>query len=84
MRWGQIAEQKPDEWYLETAKSIYKPETYMEAAALLIEEGYATAEDFPEAGTDGFRAPTDEFIDGNSYDGKKPNDYVKSFSIGLK
>ncbi len=34
--------------------------------------------------TDGYRAPTDKFIDGIEYDGKKPNEYLKKFPIGLK
>ena len=29
-------------------------------------------------------APTDEFIDGKTYDGKKPNAYIDSFEIGIK
>ncbi|CAN5324466.1 CmpA/NrtA family ABC transporter substrate-binding protein [soil metagenome] len=84
VRWGQIPDQQTDDWYLETAKSIYRPETYRKAADLLVAEGLATAEDFPDSDTDGFRPATDEFIDGNPYDGKKPNDYIRSFAIGLK
>jgi nitrate/nitrite transport system substrate-binding protein len=34
--------------------------------------------------TDGFRAPTKEFIDGMEYDGRKPNAYLAGFKIGLK
>ena len=33
---------------------------------------------------DGFRTPTKEFIDGITYDGRKPNAYIDQFSIGLK
>ena len=35
---------------------------------------------------DGYRAPTPaaDIIDGIAYDGKKPNDYLDSLTIGLK
>lgn len=82
-RWGQIGEDKPDEWYDSVAKDVYLPSIYMEAAGLLIEEGYADPADFPSA-TDGYKPATDEFIDGVLYDGKQPNSYLKSFGIGLK
>lgn len=82
-RWGQIAEDQDDAWYDSVAKDVYLPETYMAAANLLVEEGYATAEDFP-ADTDGYKPATNEFIDGLTYDGKQPNAYIDSFSIGLK
>ncbi len=83
VRWGQIKEQQPDEWYLETARKIYRPEIYEQAARMLVEEGKFTEADFP-FGTDGFRPATSDFIDGKSYDGTKPTDYIKSFEIGLK
>ncbi|MGE4278922.1 MAG: CmpA/NrtA family ABC transporter substrate-binding protein [Magnetospirillum sp.] len=82
-RWGQIAEAKPDAWYADTAKSVYRPDIYLSAAKMLIDEGKAKQADFP-FGTDGYRAPTSDFIDGIAYDGKKPNDYLKSLAIGLK
>jgi len=82
-RWGQLTEQQPDKWYAQKAKDIYRPDIYEKAARLLIEEGKFKESDFP-FGTDGYRSPTTEFIDGNAYDGKKPNDYIKSFDIGLK
>ena len=31
-RWGQISESKPDSWYHETAKKVYRPDVYLEAA----------------------------------------------------
>jgi nitrate/nitrite transport system substrate-binding protein len=31
-RWGMIAEAKPDNWYLETAKKVYRPDIYLAAA----------------------------------------------------
>lgn len=82
-RWGQIAEQKDDAWYAETAKSVYLPDIYMKAAEMLIEEGKADKADFP-FGTDGYKAPTSDFIDGVTYDGKAPNAYIDSLKIGLK
>ncbi|MDX1490135.1 MAG: CmpA/NrtA family ABC transporter substrate-binding protein [Pseudohongiellaceae bacterium] len=84
-RWGQISENKPDSWYIEQAKKVYKPEIYELAAKELIEEGYMTAADFPDFETEtGFRPATDEFIDGISYDGTMPNAYLESLPIGLK
>ncbi len=82
-RWGQISEHKPDEWYLETAQSVYLPDVYLQAARLLVNEGYVQETDFPW-NTDGFKPATDEFIDGISYDGKAPNQYLESLEIGLK
>jgi nitrate/nitrite transport system substrate-binding protein len=82
-RWGQIAEPKDDAWYAETAKSVYLPEVYLAAAQMLVDEGKADKADFPWD-SDGYRAPTAEFIDGVTYDGKTPNAYLDSLSIGLK
>ncbi len=82
-RWGQIAEQKPDEWYAETARKVYRPDLYLKAAKMLVDEGKARKEDFPWA-TDGYREPTAENIDAIPYDGRKPNAYIDSLSIGLK
>lgn len=82
-RWGQIPEAKPDEWYHEIAKKVYLPKVYLEAARLLVEEGKAKKEDFPWT-SDGYREPTNEFIDGIVYDGRKPNAYLESLAIGLK
>ena len=82
-RWGQIAEAKDDGWYAETAAKVYRPDLYLKAAQLLIDEGKAKAEDFP-FGSDGYRDPVSDFIDGVAYDGRKPNDYLNAFSIGLK
>ncbi len=84
-RWGQIAEAKPDAWYDETAKSVYRPDIYLKAAEALIAEGKADKAEFP-FDTDGYREPTPaaDIIDGVPYDGRKPNDYLNSLSIGLK
>ena len=46
-RWGQIAEPQTDEWFAETAASVYRPDIYLHAAQLLIDEGLANAADFP-------------------------------------
>ena len=85
-RWGQLQQDKPDSWYIETAKKIYRPDLYMEAAKLLIEEGNVDAKEIPAAGESGFKPPTgkDIFIDGKVYDGSKPNDYIQSFKIKSK
>jgi nitrate/nitrite transport system substrate-binding protein len=82
-RWGQIADGKPDQWYQDVAKSVYRPDIYLQAAKLLVAEGKAKKEDFPWD-TDGYRAATKEFIDGIEYDGRKPNDYLTRLTIGLK
>lgn len=82
-RWGQIPEYKSDSWYAETAKQVYRPDIYLKAAKQLVAEGKAKQEDFPWD-SDGYRAPTNEFIDGLTYDARKPNDYLESLAIGLK
>jgi nitrate/nitrite transport system substrate-binding protein len=81
-RWGQIPESKPAEWYSETIKNIYRPDIWEKAAKLLVEEGKLEASELPT--TDGFKAPTTDFIDGLSYDGKDPIGYINSFKIGNK
>ena len=84
-RWGQISEQKPDSWYFDIAKKVYRPDIYAAAAKDLIKEGYAKAKDFPDFATeDGFRDPQTHFIDNITYDGKAPNAYLEKFDIGLK
>ncbi len=82
-RWGQIPESKPDSWYMDVAKKVYRPDVYLTAAQMLIDEGKAEKEDFP-FGTDGFKAPQTEFIDNITFDGTKPNAYLAQFPIGLK
>lgn len=82
-RWGQIAEAKDDDWYAATAKQVYRPDIYLAAARALIEEGQAKEADFP-LDSDGYRAPTAEFIDKVAYDGRQPNAYLQSLKIGLK
>ena len=84
-RWGQIPEARDDSWYDEVARSVYKPEIYLEAARLLVDEGLADEADFPWD-SDGYKAPTPaaDIIDGIPYDGKQPNAYLESLPIGLK
>lgn len=81
-RWGQITENKPDSWYMDIAKKVYLPDVYMKAANALVAEGKIKATDLPK--TDGFKGVQTGFIDGVDYDGRKPNDYLNKFKIGLK
>lgn len=84
-RWGQISEPKSDDWYKQIAKDVYKPEIYKIAAQELISEGLLKADEFPDfAAETGFKPEQKEFIDGVSYDGAKPNEYLEKFTIGLK
>ncbi len=84
-RWGQIPEYKPDSWYMEVAKKVYRPDIYEKAAKELIAEGKIPASAFPDfARETGFRPPQNEFMDGVVYDGTKPNAYIDSLKIGLK
>jgi nitrate/nitrite transport system substrate-binding protein len=81
-RWGQIAEDKPDAWYLDTAKAVYRPDLYMTAAKSLVADGKAPQDAFPE--NDGYRTYTKPGIDGVTFDAHKPTAYLASFKIGLK
>ena len=84
-RWGQIGEPKDDKWFDETAKQVYRPDIFKTAAEALIAEGKLKKEDFPDFGAEsGYKPATSDFIDGTSYDGKKPNEYIEQFKIGLK
>ena len=84
-RWGQIGEPKSDEWFFETAKSVYLPKIYQLAAEALITEGYMSSDEFPDFETEtGFKPPQTEFLDEIVYDGSKPNEYLNSLLIGLK
>lgn len=80
-RWGQITEPKEESWYLETAKEVYKPEVYLTAAKMLLEEGKIKKEDIPWE-TEGFKPATSDFIDGVTYDGRDPLGYLSSHKIG--
>lgn len=81
-RWGQIPESKSADWYANTIKDIYRPDIWKKAAALLVQEGHIPAADIPV--TDGYKAPTSDFIDGTTYDAKDPIAYINSFKIGNK
>ena len=81
-RWGQIADEKNDQWYFDTAKAVYRPDLYLAAAKSLADKGVIPADAIPQ--TDGFKAPDSGFIDGKVYDGHKPNAYLAQFAIGLK
>ncbi|HEU4427331.1 MAG TPA: CmpA/NrtA family ABC transporter substrate-binding protein [Myxococcota bacterium] len=81
-RWGQISEAKPDHWYDATAKKVYRPEVWLEAAKRLVAEGHIAATDIPK--TDGYAPPDSGFIDRVVYDGRKPNAYLRSLAIGKK
>ncbi|EKO3389616.1 ABC transporter substrate-binding protein [Vibrio fluvialis] len=84
-RWGQIADAKSDDWYMNIAKEVYRPDIYQQAAESLIEDGVMSAKDFPDFNhEDGFRAPQKHFIDDIVYDGHQPNAYLNKFAIGLK
>ncbi|MBF6057107.1 CmpA/NrtA family ABC transporter substrate-binding protein [Thiomicrorhabdus heinhorstiae] len=84
-RWGQISEQKSDDWYKQMAKKVYRPDIYKKAVQELISDGKFKKSDFAEVyETDGFRGEQDDFMDGIPYDGSKPNAYIESMKIGLK
>jgi nitrate/nitrite transport system substrate-binding protein len=84
-RWGQISEPKSDEWFMDMAKKVYRPDIYAVAAKELIAEGKLDAKDFPNFETEtGFKPTQTEFIDEVSYDGTQPNAYLDKFPIGLK
>ncbi len=84
-RWGQISEQKPDSWYAEMARKVYRPDIYRKAAEALIAEGLMQADDFPDFDKeDGYRPPQTDFIDNITFDARQPNLYIDAFAIGLK
>jgi nitrate/nitrite transport system substrate-binding protein len=81
-RWGQLDGPKSDAWYDETIRKVYRPDVWRAAAARLVTEGKLAASDVPD--TDGYAPPDAGFIDGVVYDGRKPNDYLRSLAIGRK
>jgi nitrate/nitrite transport system substrate-binding protein len=84
-RWGQISDAKPDSWYFDMAKKVYRPDIFEAAAMALVKEGKAKLSDFPDfANESGFRPPQKHFIDNIVYDGSQPNQYIDKFEIGLK
>ncbi len=82
-RWGQIAEHQDDAWYDGVARKVYRPDIYLQAARMLVEEGHVVESDFPWD-SDGYREVQDAFIDGIAFDGRKPTAYLDSLPIGLK
>ncbi len=84
-RWGQIDKPQSDDWYVDVAEKVYRPDIYAIAAQELIDEELATPSDFPNFETEsGFKPEQTEFIDEVSFDGRYPNAYLKKFAIGLK
>lgn len=83
-RWGQISEPRTADWYAATAKEIYRPDVYREAASRLVAQGLLTADEIPPTDTDGYKPPTSDFIDGLTYDGKDPLGYLARQAIGNK
>jgi nitrate/nitrite transport system substrate-binding protein len=81
-RWGQLEGPKSDAWYDETIRKVYRPDVWRAAAARLVSEGQLAASDVPD--TDGYAPPDSGFIDGVVYDGRKPNEYLRSLAIGRK
>lgn len=84
-RWGQIPQAKPDSWYIDIAKQVYRPDIYRLAVNALISDGLMKQSDFSDVDNEtGFRPPHNHFIDNIIYDGRSPNAYIEQFSIGLK
>ncbi|MCL1141815.1 CmpA/NrtA family ABC transporter substrate-binding protein [Shewanella gaetbuli] len=84
-RWGQISEDKSDDWYKDIAAKVYRPDIYAKAAKSLIADKLISAAEFPNFDTEtGFKSPQKHFIDDIVYDGSKPNAYIDMFPIGLK
>ena len=82
-RWGQVTEPKPAEWYHEMAQEVYKPEIYLKAARMLVNEGLLEESDVPWE-TNGYKEVTSDFIDGIPYDGRDPIGYLNAHKIGNK
>jgi len=81
-RWGQISEDKSDQWFEDVARSVYRPEIFKRAVQSLIDDKLLHASDFPDVlSQDGFRAPQSHFIDGKTFDARKPNAYLAQFVI---
>jgi nitrate/nitrite transport system substrate-binding protein len=82
-RWGQIGESPAEDWYEKTARSVYRPDIYEQAAKLLVADGKLEAAAVP-FGSDGYKPATSDFIDGVAYDPRHPAAYIDSLKIGLK
>ena len=79
-RWGQIPAAKADVWYDTVARQVYRPDIYRAAAASLIASGKMAATDLPAGNA--YSAGPSRFIDGISFDPRKPNAYLGQFAIG--
>lgn len=79
-RWGQIASTKPDGWYDQIARSVYRPDVYRAAAQSLIAARQMAPGDLPPANA--YSAGAGRFIDGIAFDPLKPNAYLAQFAIG--
>jgi nitrate/nitrite transport system substrate-binding protein len=82
-RWGQIPQAQPDQWYIDTAQSVFLADVFLEAAQSLVDDGLAPADAFP-FDSDGFRTAPAKAIDAIPYDGRSPNAYLDMLPIGLK
>jgi len=82
-RWGQITEAQSDEWYLETARSVFLSDLFEDAAQSLVDDGLVPADAFL-FDSDGIRPVADQAIDAIPFDGRAPNAYIDSLPIGLK
>ena len=47
-RWGQIPQAKPDSWYIDIAKQVYRPDIYRLAVNALISDGLMKQSDFSD------------------------------------
>jgi nitrate/nitrite transport system substrate-binding protein len=84
-RWGQIAGPKPDEWYMNIARKVYRTDIYEQAARSLIADGTLDASDFPDFGKDNFERPHQGgLIDNVPFTPRTPNAYINRFDIGIK
>lgn len=83
-RWGQIPTYKQDSWYRQTARAVFRPSLYLQAARQLVARGQANASDFDWQGDDDRRQSGAAAIDGKIFDAHHPNAYLDQFAIGLK
>ena len=83
-RWGQIPEAKPDSWYVETAKSVYRPDIYLAGGETADRRGQGEEGGLPLGQRRLSRSRPANSSTASSYDGRKPNAYIESLTIGLK
>ena len=84
-RWGQISTSQTDQWYLETAKQVYRPDLYTQAAQALIDEGKMQVTQFPTLKSNAFiKAPQTSPLDQVVFDAHQPNRFLAAFKIGYK